>query len=138
MPWRSPRSPPPRRAPPTALDTSLIRQTASRGRTAITRTSGSAIRAQPSSRATITGTYQRRRRSATVVRPGGHSRSMTSQVSITGTAVPMCPTEKIITKMPTPGWGASMMASASAIRATAGQPRALPFASSMPTATTRV
>ena len=50
----------------------------------------------------------------------------------------MWPTEKTTTKTPTPGCGASMMPSTSAILATAAQPRALPLASSMATATTSV
>ena len=66
------------------------------------------------------------------------NRSRTSQVSITGAEVPMWPTEKTRTKTPTPGWGASMMASTRAIRMIACGPRLLPLASSMAIAITAV
>ncbi len=118
---------PPSFAPIASAETIRTRQTASSGKIAMTSTSGSAASAQPSSTATSSGTYH--------LRP---SRSRTSQVSMTGSAVPMWPTEKITTKMPTPGCGASMMPSTSAILATPAQPRALPLASSMATATTSV
>ncbi len=83
--------------------------------------------------------YQRWRRVGTspalVVSP---NRSRTSQVSITGAAVPMWPTEKTRTKTPMPGCGASMIASTSAIRMIACGPWARPLASSMASAITTV
>ena len=87
----------------------------------------------------ISGMYQRCLRVGVVPsRLVSPNRSRTSQVSITGAAVPMWPTEKTRTKTPTPGWGASMIASTRAIRMIACGPRALPLASSMAIAITAV
>ena len=68
-----------------------IAHTATSGTTPTRRTRGSAMSIQVSSNPTATGTYQR----------AGH-RSMTSQVSRSGTAVPMWPRDSSRTKTPTP------------------------------------
>jgi hypothetical protein len=76
-------------------------------------TMGSAIRTQASSSAASTGTYQR---------AGALSRR--SQVSSSGTEVPMWPTDRSRAKTPRPNCGASMMPAAMRVLVQAARPEA--------------
>ena len=72
---------------------------------------GSATSAQVSSTAVSTGTYQR-----------AGIRSSSSQVSSSGTEVPMWPTERSRAKTPRPNCGASMMPAAISVLIMASRP----------------
>ena len=101
--------------------------------TPTTSTSGSATSAQVISSPTRTGTIPRGRNHP--------ARSITSQIAISGTAVPICPRDSRTTKTATPSWGANNRPAVSSIRGQAwsrGTSAALPRASSTAKTTTSV